>query len=88
MERQEIVSRLKGLREELEEDGVLQDITLTLFLSDVCDALGLSPQEREAVLGWDAIRAIDRWKLTQVWPTQEKETATAPVITELAAVSA
>jgi hypothetical protein len=82
--RQEVVDRLAGLRRELETDGAL-DITQALLLSDVCDALGLGTREREAVLSWDVARTVDKWQLTQVWPIEEKETATVP-FTEVAAV--
>lgn len=88
MERQEIVTRLTGLRRELEADGVLQDITLTLFLSDVCSALGLSESKQAEVLGPEATEAVEKWKATVWWPTtEETETAAVP-LTGLTAVPA
>lgn len=70
MRRQEIVDNLCGLRRALETDGILQDdIALALLLDDVICTLGLDEVEREAVLGWDIARAVDEWKLAQVWPT-------------------
>lgn len=88
MERQQIVARLKGLREELETDGVLEDLTVTLLLSDVGSALGLSESEQAEVLGPEATKAVEEWKATVWWPTtEEEETATVP-LPGLAAVPA
>lgn len=93
MRRQDIVDRLCSLRRDLEADGILEnDISLALLLDDVVCVLGLDSIEREAVLGWDTARAVDKWKLTQVWPTirvpatlLKAETAAAPIV-EAAAV--
>jgi hypothetical protein len=54
MERQEVVAKLKGLREEFEKDGVsILDVptTMAMALSDVCVALGLSQAEHDEVVG-------------------------------------
>lgn len=89
MERQEVVTRLKGLREELETDGVLEDLTVTLLLSDVCSALGLSESEQAEVLGPEATGAVEEWKAQVWWPTTVEEEETAIVaVTGLTAVPA
>ena len=59
MTRQEIVARLKGLRQaiEIESDSELtiRDIecTMNYVLLDVCQALGLSQTEQDEVLGYN-----------------------------------
>jgi hypothetical protein len=74
------------LREELEVDGLLQnDVTLSLFLCDICDSLGLSQEEKAQVLGEKVAQAIEQWRTTQVWPVEQRETA-AHSPTRLAAV--
>lgn len=90
MERQEVVARLKGLREEFEKEGVnILDVptTMALALSDVCDALGLSQEEHDEVVGEEVAQAVEEWKSARVWQPAERETAPRPVI-ELAAVPA
>ena len=89
MERQEVVAKLKSLREEFEKDGLdilYTPIPVALVLSDVCEALELSQAEHNEVLGEEASEAIREWADCRMWqPVEEKETATEPV-TELAAV--
>jgi len=89
MERQEVVAKLKGLREEFEKDGVsILDVptTMAMALSDVCVALGLSQAEHDEVVGEEVAQAVEEWKSARIWqPVEEKETATPPV-KELAAV--
>lgn len=80
MERQEVVRRLVGLRKELEADKVLEnDITLSLFLADVCNALELDNSETLAVLGMNVNRQVKEWKAAVCWPTTEEETAVSPL---------
>lgn len=88
MERKEVVAKLKGLREEFERDGVSTlDVptTMAIALSDVCDALGLSQQEHDEVVGEEVAQAVEEWKSARMWQPREQETAPRPV-TELAAV--
>lgn len=89
MERQEIVDRLAGLRKELEADKMLEnDITLSLFLADVCSTLELDNSETLAVLGMNVNRQVNEWKAQVWWPTtEETETAVSP-LAELTAVPA
>jgi hypothetical protein len=87
MECQEVIAKLKGLREEFEKDGLdilYTPIPVALVLSDVCEALGLSQAEHGEVLGEEASGAIREWADCRMWQPVEKETATPPV--ELAAV--
>ena len=90
MEQKEVVARLKGLREEFEQDGInILDVptTMALALSDVCDALGLSQVEHDEVVGEEVAQSIEEWKSARMWQPAERETATQPM-TELAAVPA
>lgn len=89
MKRKDVTARLKGLREEFEKDGSsILDVptTMALALSDVCNALGLSQEEHDLVLGSEVAEAIEEWRSARMWqPAEEKETAPRSV-TELAAV--
>ena len=89
MERQEVVARLKGLREELEQDGVnILDMPVFagMFLSDVCNVLGLTEEEHSQVMGKEIAETLREWETARLWqPADEKETATQP-LRELAAV--
>jgi hypothetical protein len=89
MKRKDVTAKLKGLREEFEKDGAsILDVptTMALALSDVCNALGLSQEEHDLVLGSEVAEAIEEWKSARLWqPVEEKETAPRPV-TKLAAV--
>jgi hypothetical protein len=90
MEREEVVAKLKALREELEEDGVnilYMPVTAGMFLSDICGVLGLTAEEHNEVMGKEAAEAIEEWKTARLWQPAEKETATVP-LPELAAVPA
>jgi hypothetical protein len=88
MTRQEVVAKLKGLREEFEQDGVnILDVptTMAMALSDVCVALGLSQAEHDEVVGKEVAQAVEEWKSVRMWQPVQRETATAQV-TKLAAV--
>ena len=88
MERKEVVAKLKDLREEFEKDGIsILDVptTMAMALSDVCDALGLSQEEHDEIVGEEVAQAIEEWKSARMWQPSERETATHPV-TEMAAV--
>jgi len=90
MERKEVVAKLKGLREEFEKDGIsILDVptTMALALSDVCEALGLSQEEHDEIVGEEVVQAVEEWKSARMWQPAERETATHAV-TELAAVPA
>jgi hypothetical protein len=58
---------------------------MALALSDVCDALGLSQEEHDEIVGEEIAQAIEEWKSARMWQPSERETATHAV-TELAAV--
>jgi len=88
MERQTVVAKLKGLREEFERDGIsILDVptTMAMALSDVCDVLGLSQAEHDEVVGEEVAQAVEEWKSARMWQPREQETAPRSV-TELAAV--
>jgi len=94
MEQQEVVARLRSLREEIERDGEVRiaalETTFALALSDVCCALGLAGEEHDEVLGRDAAAYVIEIRQTRFWPVEkdvEEETATV-TLAELAAVSA
>jgi len=102
MERQEVIAKLKGLREEFEKDGLdilYTPIPVALVLSDACDFMEFSQEERAEVLGPEATEAIEEWGPARLWQLTdkgiaiadkllaEKETATLPV-SEVAAVPA
>jgi len=90
MERKEVVAKLKGLREEFEKDGIsILDVptTMALALSDVCEALGLSQEEHDEIVGEEVVQAVEEWKSARMWQPAERETATHAVA-ELAAVPA
>jgi hypothetical protein len=88
MERQTVVAKLKGLREEFERDSIsILDVptTMAMALSDVCDVLGLSQAEHDEVVGEEVAQAVEEWKSARMWQPAERETAIQPE-TELAAV--
>ena len=73
MDRDEVIAGLRNLRQELERDKILEDISLALLLSDACMAIGLSESEQAEVMGRKATRQVERWK-KQVWRPVETET--------------
>ncbi|MBU1748731.1 MAG: hypothetical protein KKA73_13670 [Chloroflexi bacterium] len=78
-DRQEMIARLKNLREEIEQDGVKivsLETTFALALSDVCDALELTSEERTRVLGPAATACIDTLLDTRVWLVETESQAT------------
>lgn len=89
MDRRSVITSLKALRTEAQQDANIMDmeVPFALILSDVCDALGLSPIERGVVLGPTVALAVREWESAKLWqPTEEEEeTATVP-FTEVAAV--
>jgi len=94
MKRQAVIARLRSLREEIEQGGEERitdlETTFVLALSDVCDALGLTGEEHDQILGREAAAYVAEILQTRVWPVgmaMERETATAP-LAEAAAVSA
>lgn len=93
MKRQEMIARLRGLREWIEQEGEVRtadlETTFALALSDVCDALGLTDEEHDQVLGREAATCVTEILRTRVWPVRmavEKKTATV-ALTEVAAAS-
>lgn len=89
MDRKSVITSLKALRMELEEDchiDLAADMPeAALMLSDVCAYLGLSQAETNEVLG-DVSEAVEEWGTARMWqPVEEKGTAAAP-LPELAAV--
>ena len=65
-----VVTRLCSLREEIEQDGekiASLEVSFALALSDVCDALGLSGEERELVLGPEAAAYVEALLNARVW---------------------
>ena len=88
MERQEVIAKLKGLREEFEKDGIsILDVptTMATALSDVCVALGLTAEEHNEVVGEEVAQAVEEWETARMWLPKEEETAAA-LLTETAAV--
>lgn len=91
--RREIVTRLKGLREEIEQGGEkIADLetTFALALSDVCNALGLTAEEHDEVLEPEAAADVAAILDTRIWlveTLEERETVGAPML-EIAAVPA
>ena len=77
MERQTVVNAIAHLRKDLEEEGLLCNASL-LLLSDVCDYLAFSEQEKVTALGYTNVKAIEQWQSQKVL-LAEKETATRPV---------
>ena len=68
--RHEVIVRLRSLREEIEQGGekiVSLETTFALALSDVCDALGLSGEERAQVLGPEAAAYVEALLNARVW---------------------
>ena len=58
-----VITRLRRFREQLERDmapgpWLALDAPMVLLLSDLCDALGLSEQERARVLGCEGVLAL------------------------------
>jgi len=89
MERQELIVRLKGLREEIERDGgegiAMLETTFALALSDVCDALGFTSEEYDLVLGREAAAYTVAVLDTRVWPVEtEAEETSVPAMLPLA----
>lgn len=86
--RQKVITRLKSLREEIERDGestVSLETTFALALSDVCDALRLTGEERKLVLGQEAAVYVAAVLDTRVWPVEtEPEEIPVPVMLPLA----
>lgn len=87
MERRELIVSLKGLREEIEQDGGVRIIDLetsfALALSDVCDALGFTAREHDEVLGQEAAAHVAGIRQTRFWPVQgDAEGETADIFTE------
>ena len=80
--RQEMIARLKSLREEIEQDGegiASLETTFALVLSDVCDALALTGEEHDLVLGREAAAYVADLLGTRVWPVEmEPEEALVP----------
>jgi hypothetical protein len=71
MKRQEMIARLQALREEVEQDGGMGiadlETTFALALSDVCQALGLTEEEEDLVLGPEAAAYVAATLDTRVW---------------------
>jgi len=71
MEHQEVIARLKGLRQEIEQEGEVGiaelETTFALALADVCGALGMGRQEYEQVLGQEAASSVEDVCETRVW---------------------
>lgn len=68
--RHQVIVRLRSLREEVEQDGekiVSLETCFALALSDVCDALGLTGEERELVLGPEAAAYVEALLNASVW---------------------
>jgi len=94
MEQQELVTRLRSLREGIERDGEVRiaalETTFALALSDVCCALGLTAEEHDEVLGQNAAAYVAEIRQARFWPVErdmKEETATL-TLTEAAAVPA
>jgi hypothetical protein len=94
MEQQEVVTRLRSLREGIERDGEVRiaalETTFALALSDVCCALGLTDEEHDEVLGQEATAYVVEIRQSRFWPVErEIEEGTAPLaLPEVAAVPA
>jgi|GEM_PF-3719226 len=89
--RHEVIARLKSLREEIEQGGekiVSLETTFALALSDVCDALGLTGEERAQVLGPEAAAYVEALLNARVWPMEETLSAPVPVTGTAALVPA
>jgi len=89
VERQELIARLQGLREEIERDGgeriAMLETTFALTLSEVCDALGFTGEEHDLVLGPAAAAYVADLLGTRVWPVEmEPEEALVPARLALA----
>ena len=89
--RHEVIVRLKSLREEIEQGGekiVSLETTFALALSDVCDALGLTGEERAQVLGPEAAAYVEALLNARAWPMEETLSAPVPVTGTAALVPA
>lgn len=72
VETDSLVDILKRFREGIESDGETKlhqvVVPCALFLSDICDAFGLSKDQHDEVLG-DNVEYIEEWQHTYVIPT-------------------
>ena len=69
-DRHEVIVRLRSLREEIEQGGekiVSLETCFALALADVCDALGLTDEERARVLGPEAAAYVETLLNARVW---------------------
>lgn len=86
VETDNIVDVLKRFREDIESDGETRlhqvVVSCALFLSDICNAFGLSKDQHDEVLG-DNTRYVEEWQHTYAIPT---DMAALPV-EELAATA-
>jgi len=94
MEHQEVVTRLRNLREEIERDGEMRiaalETTFALALSDVCCALGLTGEDHAEVLGQAATAYVTEICQMRFWSAErnmEEKTATL-TLPEIVAVPA
>lgn len=74
VKRKELVERLKTLREEF-GDHVLSSgmaAPVAMIFNDVCQALDLTEEERQEVLGQEVARAVDQWVDCRVWVLTKK----------------
>jgi len=74
--RSTIVARLWNLRKQLEQ-GDAMALENALLLYDVCETLGLNTAETESVLGFEATRQVEKWKVTKIMEAVKPEPATA-----------
>ena len=84
--RQEIVARLRELREAFGDCFLSADAPVALVVRDVCDVLGLNQGEKEDILTPEVAEAIRDWEHSRLWELSEngkaaivKETAALPV---------
>lgn len=91
MNRQNLILTLGAFRQKLEREGgnlMTLEAPAGLFLSDLCNHLGLSGLERNLVLGEKVARAVEEWETARIWqPVEEKGMAAEPVA-DLAAIPA
>jgi (p)ppGpp synthase/HD superfamily hydrolase len=75
MEVSTIVARLRGLREEFGDYtlacGAAQPVAVILL--DVCNALGLTEEERQEVLGQEVTEAVDEWADCRMWELPKED---------------
>lgn len=74
--RSTVVARLWNLRKQLDA-GDAMALESALLLYDVCETLGLNALETEEVLGFEAMREVEKWKATKVMEAVIPEPATA-----------